>query len=475
MEYFQHPMDKFMSTSAATTRRAVVKKRLVLIADDDPVTRLVLQQHLTEAGYKPLIAADGQEALERMTEEIGVALFDLEMPNISGLECLRYVQKHHHDASVIVVSGKGKIQDAVAAMKEGAFDYVTKPFDRDELIARVHQACRAAELARDNRALREAVASTPPTDDFVASTPVAQELLRQVRKVATLDSTLLITGESGTGKSTIARMIHQLGPRSDRPFVTVNCASLPRDLIEAELFGHTKGAFTGAVHDRPGRVEIADGGTLFLDEIGDLPIELQPKLLTFLQDRTFQRIGSNKVHTVDVRTITATHQDLAGMSREKRFREDLYFRINVIALNVPSLRERVDDIPELAQKILNRISRRRGMPVLPFDPAVTAALKKHPWRGNVRELENILERASAFCEGPAIGVDDLLFPTMAAAPSALAMAPPTLAGRTLEELERQAILDTLQASGGNKAMAARILGITEKSIYNKMKRLGLGK
>lgn len=464
-----------MNAPAARTGRAAGEKRRVLIADDDPVTRLVLGQHLTEAGYETVTVEDGREALQRMDGEISVGLFDLEMPHVSGLDCLRHVRKHHRHVSVIMISGKGALRDAVAAMKEGAFDYITKPFDRDELVARVHQACRATQLARDNEALREAVAPAPPSFEFVARSPVAQQLMRQVAKAAQLDSTIMLTGESGTGKTTVARMIHQSGPRADKPFVAVNCASLPRDLVEAELFGHTKGAFTGASHDRPGRAEIADGGTLFLDEVGDLPLELQPKLLTFLQDRTFQRIGSNKVYTVDVRLIAATHQDLAAMCRERRFREDLYFRLNVISLHVPALRDRGEDIPELAQQILQRIGRRRGLPALSCDPAAVAALQQHAWRGNVRELENVLERASAFCESPAIRVADLAFASAAALPLTEEPAPPrsTLAGSTLDDLEKQAILDTLQATGGNKAESARRLGISEKSIYNKMRRFGL--
>jgi DNA-binding response OmpR family regulator len=306
-----------MSASSARTGRLAAEKHRVLIADDDPVTRLVLSQYLAEAGYETVASEDGREALQQMDGEISVGLLDLEMPHISGLDCLRQVRKQHPHISVIMISGKGSLQDAVTAMKEGAFDYITKPFDRDELMVRVHQGCRASQLGRDNEALREAVKPAAPSFEFVACSPIAQQLVRQIAKVASLDSTVMLTGESGTGKTTVARMIHQSGPRADKPFVAVNCASLPRDLVEAELFGHTKGAFTGAVHDRPGRAEIADGGTLFLDEIGDLPLELQPKLLTFLQDRTFQRIGSNKIYTADVRMIAATHQDLAGMCRER--------------------------------------------------------------------------------------------------------------------------------------------------------------
>jgi DNA-binding NtrC family response regulator len=465
-----------MSKKASKANPEPLDNQRILIADDDPVTLRVLSHYLTAAGYEIVTAEDGREAQRRMNSDVAVALFDLDMPHASGLDCLKYVRQKSPETNVIMVSGKGQIEDAVAAMKEGAFDYISKPVEREQLIARVNKACWAAKLARDNKGLREAVTSPSLSSEFVAQTDATRELLRQVAKVAPLDSTVLMTGESGTGKTTVARLIHQSGPRSAGPFVTVNCASLPRDLVEAELFGHTKGAFTGAVNDRPGRAEIADGGTLFLDEIGDLPLELQPKLLTFLQDRTFQRVGSNKVRTVDVRLITATHQDLAAMCRDKCFREDLYFRLNVISLRIPSLRDRVGDIPELTQHILDRIGRQRGKPPLACDAAAMSALQGHVWPGNVRELENVLERASAFCENESIGVDDLLFPdsTSTAIPTTpQPVADPTLAGRTLEDLERQAILDTLEASEGNKAEAARRLGISEKSIYNKMRRLGL--
>ncbi|MFO0904059.1 MAG: sigma-54 dependent transcriptional regulator [Pirellulales bacterium] len=472
----------------------------VLIADDDVVTLRVLQRYLAAAGFECVTASDGREALSRLSHDVSLALFDLEMPHASGLECLQQARTRFPDLAVMVVSGKGQIADAVAAMKQGAADYLTKPFDRDELIARVNQAARTAGLARENRDLRAAVAAPGPASDFVAQAPCTQRLLRLVAKVAPLDSTVMITGESGTGKTTVARLIHQWGPRREGPFVTVNCASLPRDLVEAELFGHAKGAFTGAVSDRPGRAEIADKGTLFLDEIGDLPLELQPKLLTFLQDRTFQRIGSNKVYTVDVRVIAATHQDLAAMCREKRFREDLFYRLNVLSLHMPALRERPEDIGLLVQHVLQRIGRRRGAIEMTCDEDAAERLRRYGWPGNVRELENVLERASAFCESQRIRVDDLWFPSLGGppvveakppepppAPAPLEPPPPepttqeptppeltpeptTLAGRTLDELERQAILDTLAACRGNKAEAARRLGISEKSIYNKMKR-----
>ncbi|HND53076.1 MAG TPA: sigma-54 dependent transcriptional regulator, partial [Pirellulaceae bacterium] len=397
-----------------------------------------------------------------------VALFDLRMPKATGLDCLRFAREKFPETRVIIISGAGEIKDAVLAMKDGAFEFVTKPFEREELINRVKNAFRDAALEQDNRTLRALVTLPPSSSTFISRTPAGQVLLDRVRKIAPLDSTVLITGESGTGKTTVARMIHELGPRTKQPFVALNCASLPRELIESELFGHTKGAFTGAVSDRPGRVEMADGGTLFLDEIGDLPLELQPKLLTFLQDRSFTRIGSNQVHTVDVRLVSATHQDLPQMCRDKRFREDLFFRLSVLSLHVPSLAERLADIPELSEVILRRIAQRRGVAALSIDREALGSLQSHSWGGNVRELENVLERASAFCDDATIRARDLEFHS-GSVPTRRA----SLAGRTLDDIEMQAIRDTLEANGGNKALAARQLGISEKSIYNKMKRFGM--
>ncbi|MDP6443795.1 MAG: sigma-54 dependent transcriptional regulator [Pirellulaceae bacterium] len=299
-------------------------------------------------------------------------------------------------------------------------------------------------------------------------------LMDQARRVSQNELTTLITGESGTGKTTIAKWIHCLGPRAAHPFVTVNCASLPRDLIEAELFGHAQGAFTGAVADRPGRVEAADGGTLLLDEIGDMPIELQPKLLTFLQDQSFQRIGSDRRHRVNVRVIAATNQNLAEHCQAKSFREDLYFRLNVLALRVPPLRERRDLLAELAHQIILGISARAEEPPPRIEEEAMFALMRHPWPGNVRELENVLERACVFRRGNVISAADLAFDVFPPpADEQDNSASRSLAGRTMADIERQALVDTLEACRGNKAMASRQLGISERSIYNKLKRYQL--
>lgn len=448
----------------------------ILVADDEPVTRKLFERYLKNAGFEVVLAEDGHDALAKMDSEVAVLLLDLDMPGMSGLECLRRVREDHPRAEVVIISAVGQLHDAVAAMKAGACEFVTKPCDQDDLVAHVQQALRTYALAEENRKLRRIVQPPISSTRFAAITETSNELLNRIDKVAKLDATVLLTGESGTGKTTIARMIHERGERSGGPFVAINCASLPRDLIESELFGHVKGAYTGAADDRPGRAEVADGGTLFLDEIGDMPLDLQPKLLTFLQDKVVQRIGSNKEIKVDVRVIAATHQDLVKHCDERRFRPDLFYRLNVLNLEVPALRDRRGDISAVAEAVLDRIAGRRGIGKFNLTAEACRLLQQHDWPGNVRELENILERASAFCDQQTIAVEDLEL-----TPQAMVSAPASkgsrsnLVGLTLKEIEKRALIETLEAEGGNKAMAARQLGISEKSIYNKLRRFGLFK
>ncbi len=411
-----------------------------------------------------------------MTDDIQVALLDVHMPKTNGLECLKRIGEEYPDTQVIMVTSSEDISDAVEAMKRGAVEYVTKPIDTERLVALVQKGCDAFLLSKEHRGLSAVVGQSLPTAEFSSAAPSSRRLKKQIDRVARLDSTILITGESGTGKTTVARMIHRMGKRANGPFVAVNCASLPRDLIEAELFGHAKGAFTGAVGERPGHIEIANGGTLFLDEIGDMPLDLQPKLLTFLQDRIIRRIGCSRELSVDVRLIAATHQDLHKMCSEKQFRQDLFYRLNVLDIEIPPIRQRRDDIPALATSILQRIALRRDLPSLQIDEDVMNELVNYHWPGNIRELENVLERASAFAENERITIDDVRLPkttTDSAPDRGSEKAQSSLLGKTLEEVEILALRETLAACGGNKAKTARELGISEKSVYNKVKRYGL--
>ncbi|PHR88201.1 MAG: hypothetical protein COA78_36620, partial [Blastopirellula sp.] len=434
-------------------------KSKILIADDDPVTLKILERHLNTAGYSTICARDGREALDLIDETVSLALLDLEMPHVSGQECLEFIRDHFSEIPVIIISSTGQVQQAVKSIQAGAVDYIIKPAEPDDLVNRVSRVLNLRELKKENESLRAAVSSPMLSCNFVSNSDLAQEILFKVAKVCDLETTVIITGESGTGKSTIARMIHQAGKRSSGPFITINCASLPRELLEAELFGHEKGAFTGAVSERPGRAEIADGGTLFLDEIGDMPIDLQPKLLTFLQDRTFQRIGSNRVRRVNVRVISATHQDLALKCEEKGFREDLYYRLNVISINMPSLNSRLDDIPEIANQILSRTATQSGGPTLICDSNAMRLLLKHSWRGNIRELENVLARAAAFCDGKRITCQDISFSEIGSHHKSdeANSSGSFFHGKTLSEIERLAVIETLEIVGGNKAEAARQL------------------
>lgn len=454
---------------AAFSQRTSVQAGTVLVADDEMIARELCCHHLLSEGFNVVKAADGLEALELLTDAVDVVLLDLRMPRLGGTECLTRIREAYPGLRVIVVSGVTDIGDAIEAIQKGADDFIQKPYDPIELINRVTQAVRASQLQKENLELRRLVEANSATNSFVATCQRSREVLQRAQRIAEFDSTVLITGASGTGKTKIARLIHERSERRGQPFVALNCASLPRELLESELFGHAKGAFTGAISDRIGKIESADGGTLFLDEIGDLPIDLQPKLLTFLQDRCFQSVGSNENKQVNVRVIAATHQNLGAMCVEKTFREDLLFRLNVLALDVPSLAERIEDLPVLANRILLRIAEQQKVEPKSLDLQALTRLKSHAWTGNVRELENVLERAAAFSAGNVIGYADLELQSQLAT-SSDEHHQTSLAGKTLAEIEYLAILQTLDATDGNKAMAARILGISEKSIYNKLKR-----
>ena len=450
----------------------------ILVADDEETIRRLLDYNLRKFGFEPLLAANGREAIGLAQGELACALVDLKMPEVDGMGVLSHFRQHLPDVPVVIMSAVGQVKDAVGAMKAGALEYVTKPFDLDEVIALMVSASRMGGALQENRQLRESVARPAPDTGFAGDSPIAKQLLETVARVAPLDSTVLLTGESGVGKGLLARMIHRASKRADGPFITTSCPALPRELLESEMFGHEKGAFTGALQRRTGRIELAEGGTLFLDEIGDLPLLLQPKLLNVLQDRLFTRLGGSQTIEADIRLIAATNVDLPEKVAAKEFREDLYYRLNVIPIHIPPLRERLTDLPGMCHQVLGRIAVARANDPLELSPGALEILQRYSWPGNVRELENVLERASAFCDGPVLEErhlpPELNRPAMRPdKPAGVATGAPSIGGMTLDELEKLAIQQTLDLCKGNKAAAARHLGITEKSIYNKMARLGL--
>ena len=477
------------------------KRGDIVAIDDDPLTLKVLERFLGQSQYIIRSATNVAHGLQLLTDSTAVALVDLRMPELSGIDCLRFIRENCPHVQVIILTGSTEVSDAVEAMREGAFQFVTKPFDPKQLLVYVQKGFEAWEASLNYRGLQESHSHSIPVHVAEGEGDYHDQLMRQIDRLSSLDSTVFIGGESGTGKSTVARLIHQKSARAKGPFVTVNCASLPRDLIQSELFGHTRGSFTGAIKDRVGHAEVADGGTLFLDEIGDLPLELQPKLLTFLQDRTIQRLGCSETKKVDVRLIVATHRNLADMCREHSFRQDLYYRLMVLNIELLPLRKRPIELPKLAQGIVDSLCARMSLPCRTLSNQCVETLLRHDWPGNIRELENVLERAIAFSTEPEMVVNDLKFSGVGlrsqslcqtSSPvatqelnlgTALAAAKPTsletkpmpqeslYRGKTLVEIEREAIIQTLQMCKGNKAKTARVLGISEKSVYNKMHRL----
>ncbi|MCR9198568.1 MAG: sigma-54 dependent transcriptional regulator [Planctomycetaceae bacterium] len=438
----------------------------VFIIDDDPVIRTTFCKSLEDAGFQVHAFADAESALLQMTDSVAAVLLDLRLPQTQGLQCLKLLRRQFPDTCVIVVSGSADVGDIVSSMKGGAVNYLRKPVDAGEMV-------QATVAALQDHSSRHGAALT----DLSASSPeellIGPALLSDMGQAAKLNSSVFLMGESGTGKTLAANWIHNRSPRADFRMVSLNCAALPHELAESELFGHTKGAFTGADRHRPGKVEHADRGTLFLDEIGDLPLAVQPKLLTFLQDRRASRVGSNDAYSCDVRIICATHRNLASMCEQGEFREDLYYRLNVLPVHLPPLRERHEELAGICRILIARICRRFQCRE-PFlsDPALHM-LTRHNWPGNIRELENVLERAVAFLRGDVIEHTDIRI--LSANRNDDSPRPSSAAAgvRTLVELERQAIIDALNQFGGNKAQTARELGISEKSIYNKMKRLGI--
>jgi DNA-binding NtrC family response regulator len=448
----------------------------VLVIDDEPGLRQSLGLLLSDAGYAVTAESDGRRGLERaLAEAFDLVLCDVRMPEMDGLAFLRAYRAKGGSALVIVMSAYGGEDAALAAMKEGAYDYLPKPFRPDEVVLTLRKAEERERLRREVVGLRAQLAAGPLERGLVVESRAMRDALELVARVAEHNTTVLITGESGTGKEVIARAIHRASPRAARPFVGINCAAIPESLLESELFGHVRGAFTGASSDKAGLFEQADGGTLLLDEIGELPVGLQAKLLRVLQEAEIRRVGDQKTRRVDVRVLAATARDLAAEAGAGRFREDLFYRLNVVAIHLPPLRERREDIGPLARHFVARLAQRFNRPLTLSDGAL-GWLQGQEWRGNVRELENAIERAVVLTDKEILEPADLRrepLPTPhSQEPGEWGVGSGTLRD-AVEAAERDAIGTALQASGGNRREAAKRLGVSLRTLFYKMSRHGL--
>ena len=442
----------------------------LLVADDDPGLRESLERTLTREGYRVVLASDGRAALERVQAGGGdLIVTDLRMPGLTGLELLRAAKAIMPDVDVILLTAFGTVEEAVKAMKDGAYDFLTKPFRREQLIKLVDKALERRDLIEQNKALKKQLEDIRAKGQMIGSSPAYRRMVSLVEQIADSSATILIQGESGAGKELVARTIHERSGRRAGPFVAVNCAALPETLLESELFGYEKGAFTGAVGRKEGRFELAGGGTLFLDEVGDLSLVTQPKILRVLQEGEFERLGGTRTIQVDVRIVAATNQDLAEMVKDKRFREDLYYRLNVITVRVPPLRERHEDVRLLAQHYLRVYAAKNGRKLEGFSNEALERLESYKWPGNVRELENLIERMVLLARKDRIDAEDL--------PEEVAgvKRPPRdaileLIGTPLAEIEQRLLDETLRITGGNKTQAAKLLGIDVRTVARKLER-----
>jgi two-component system, NtrC family, response regulator AtoC len=462
----------------------------ILVADDEPNLRRVLSAILDREGYHVVVAADGEEALGLVGQGVDAIITDLKMPRVDGMTVLRKVVSEYHDIPVIIITAHGSVDSAVEAVKLGAFDYIEKPFEQEQIRQVVAKAVKQSEAQRRMPRFRF---ETGEQGRFglVGESPGMRQIFSIIEKVADTPSTVLITGESGTGKELIAKALHENSARVRAPFIKINCAAIPKTLVESELFGYEKGAFTGAVSSKPGRFELADQGTLFLDEIGEVPVEVQVKLLRALQESEFERVGGIKTIKVNVRLITATNRDLEREIKAGNFREDLFYRLNVVPIHIPPLRERREDIRLLVNHVVKKFNERLKKNIEGVEPDALDRLAGHPWPGNIRELENVLERTILFCDEPRIRVRDLP-PEVAAPAGASSSASPIASSSSIplgertgphslkeivraetERVERELIVRALEETGGNVTQAAKLLKISRKSLQMKMKEFSL--
>jgi DNA-binding NtrC family response regulator len=441
----------------------------ILVVDDEEIMRSSLSDWLQEDGYHVLAVADGYEAIDRIQkEEWDLAVVDLKMPKIDGLEVLKRISKVKPHFPVVIITAYATVDTAVVAMKEGAADYIVKPFNPEEISLVIAKLVEHQRLIKENIELRKALTKRFKFQDLVGKSRQMLEVIEMIKTVAPTKSTVLIRGESGTGKELVARAIHELGPRSKFPFIAAACGAMPETLLEAELFGYEKGAFTGAVSRHTGRIEMADRGTLFLDEVGDISLKTQVDLLRFIQEREFRRLGGKQAIKVDIRIIAATNKNLEEMIAKEEFRDDLFYRLNVISIHVPPLRDRKEDIPILAEHFLEKFSLDTGKKVEGFSEQVMKMFMAYDWPGNIRQLENTVEHALVVANEPKISIKDL-------PPYVVAVkeAQPGEMYHSLADLEKRHIIAVLEKNRWNVKKSAQILGINRVTLYNKIKKYGI--
>lgn len=448
----------------------------ILIVDDDSGHLAMLNTVLSSLGHKVEKVTDGKEAIHAARENpYDLILMDVRMSIVDGIEALQKIKAFNPAIPIIIMTAYSSVDKAVEAMKLGAYDYLTKPLNFDELKITIERAMNHLQLTLENQALKEKISSGISFSEIIGSSAAMKKVIETAKITAPSDANILITGESGTGKELFAKAIHKTSDRKKNMLVVVNCAALTETLLESELFGHEKGAFTGADKRRDGMFIQADKGSLFLDEIGEMPLSMQVKLLRAIQEKEIQRVGSDRTVQVNVRIIAATNRNLEQAVKNKTFREDLFYRLNVVNIEAPPLRDRKGDVPLLAQHFLNKYSEKNRKDLKGFTPTAMDALSKHPWPGNVRELENSIERAVILCMGQYISEKDLLPSIMDNYKSEIQLIQPgkTLGGRPLDEVENMAIIETLDQTKGNKSQAAKILNITRTTLNNKLKKYGI--
>jgi two-component system NtrC family response regulator len=455
----------------------------ILIVDDEPNYLIVLSELLRDEGFEVFTAANGREGLQVVRDaDLDLVITDMQMPEMDGMQLLREVKELNRELPVLMITAYAQVEKAVAAMQAGAFSYLAKPFSNDELIVTIQKATQHYSLVRENTRLRSEIRGRSGFSGMVGKNPRMLQVYELIEKVAPTPASVLISGESGTGKELVAKAIHMNSPREAQAFITVNCAALAENLLESELFGHEKGAFTGAVAMRKGRFELADGGTIFLDEVGEIPLALQAKLLRVLQERSFERVGGTKTLTVDVRIISASNRDLKEEVMQGRFREDLFYRLNVIHVNLPALRERMDDMPLLVDFFIDKFAARLQRPGLTITKDALRLLMTLPWEGNVRELENTIERAAILCDNNCIDAEDVQ-------PESVNMDNHAAWSRELDlhqiipesaslndvlyAVEEKMLAEALEDAGFVQARAADRLGITKSLLQYKMKKYGI--